>query len=159
MSRPKLEDLFPLPPEAKKLEVFLGNWSAAGALTFMGKPFKLTGSAKFTSAAAGWGVFSEVKLEIENLGLYDEVDLLAFDRDAKTYHFFAVTNTGAAYDHKGKWVDDGALRFFYEGNQGGKRYIEELEVRVQNPNEIVICENDSLEGSTVTTMNVTLRRT
>jgi hypothetical protein len=55
------------------------------------------------------------KMEIENLGVYEEVDILAFDRGEKTLHFFSVTNTGAVYDHKGKWLSNKVISFVYEG--------------------------------------------
>jgi len=57
-NRPTLADIFPLPVEAKRLEVFLGNWNVAGTLTFMGKPFGIKGIAKFSSVAKGWGVLA-----------------------------------------------------------------------------------------------------
>ena len=53
-----LIDIFPLPVEAKRLDVFLGNWNVEGTLTFMGKPFGVKGIAKFSSVAKGWGVLA-----------------------------------------------------------------------------------------------------
>ena len=118
-NRPTLTDVFPLPVEAKRLNVFLGSWRVEGTLTFNGKPYGVKGSARFSSTAAKWGVLAITKLEIEGLGNYEEADLLAFDRNEKLYHFFAVTNTAAVYDHKGKWIED-TISFIYEGLHDGK---------------------------------------
>jgi hypothetical protein len=146
LSRPKLEDVFPVPEEAKRLRVFLGGWKVCGTLTFMDKLFKVEGSAEFFSAAAGWGLLTRVELKVENLGLYEEVDILGFDRNEKTYHFFALTNTAAAYDHKGKWLSNNTLSFTYEDLREGKKYKEELEIKIRTPNEFTIDERDSLGG-------------
>ena len=56
--RPTLADIFPLPVEAKRLNVFLGTWRVEGNLTFMGKPFEVKGIAKFSSAASRWAVLA-----------------------------------------------------------------------------------------------------
>ena len=154
----RLEDVFPVPDETKKLLVFLGNWSGEGTLTYLARTFRLKGSAKFTPVASGWGVQSEIKLEIEGLGLYDEVDLLGFDRNEKAYHFFALTNTGALYDHKGKWLDDNTLNLFYEGSQNCKKYTENLQVQLKNSNELSVMEKDFLDEKLMTSMEVNLKK-
>ena len=99
-----------------------------------------------------------VKLEIEGLGAYKEVDLLAFDRNEKVYHFFAVTNTAAAYDHKGKWLDDNTISFLYEGLQNGKIYREELVIKIFSQNEVTIVEKDFVGNQITTEMNVSLSK-
>jgi hypothetical protein len=124
----------------------------------MGKPFGIKGNAKFSSAAAKWGILVTAKLEIEGLGSYEETDLLAFDRNEKVYHFFAVTNTAAAYDHKGKWLDESTISFIYEGLQDGKSYKEELLITIFNQNEISILERDFVGNQITTEMNVSLSK-
>jgi hypothetical protein len=156
--RPTLSDLFPLPAESKRLQVFLGSWEVEGTLTFMKRTYSVKGMVKFSSAAAGWGVLATAKLEIEGLGLYEETDLLSFSRDEEICHFFAVTNTGAAYDHKGDWSDEKTIGFSYEGLRDGKRYEELLEITVKDRDRIAISERDSIGGQVTTAMQVTLSR-
>jgi len=124
----------------------------------MGKPFGVKGVAKFSSVAAGWGVLATAKLEIEGLGAYEEANLLAFDRGEKSYHFFAVTNTAAAYDHKGKWLNDDTISFLYEGLQDGKSYREELLIKILNQNEVTIHEKDFVGNQITTEMDVSLSK-
>ncbi len=76
---PKFTDILPLPVEAKRLALFIGDWSVKGTLTFDGNSFHVQGNWKFTSAAAGWGVMNVGKLDIEGLGSYEEVDIVGFD--------------------------------------------------------------------------------
>ncbi len=104
------------------------------------------------------GVLATAILEIERLGGYEEADLLAFDRSEKLYHFFAVTNTAAAYDHKGKWLNDDTISFLYEGFKDGKSYKEELLIKILNQNEITILENDFVSNQIITEMNVCLSK-
>jgi len=156
--RPTFADIFPLPLEARRLEVFLGNWKVKGTLTFLGKRFEVKGVANFSSVATGWGILVTAKLEIQSLGTYEEADLLAYNRSEKLYHFFAVTNTAAAYDHKGKWLNDDTISFLHEGLQDGKSYKEELEIKVINENQLAIKEKDFLEEQVITTRDVFLER-
>jgi hypothetical protein len=155
---PKLSDIFPLPNEAKRLQFFLGDWNAEGSLTFQGRPFKVKGLWKFTSAAAGWGILNIGKMDIEGLGAYEEVDILGFDPGEKMFHFFSVTNTGAARDHKGRWLDDNTISVFHEALQEGRTYTEEIEVKITSPREFTVHERDSLDSQVITTMDVTIRR-
>ena len=155
---PTFSDIFPLTTETSRLNIFLGDWIVEGNLVYMGRLFKAKGMAKFSPAAAGWGVLAIAKLEIENLGAHEEVDLLSFNRSENLFHFFAVTNTGAAYDHRGKWKDDKTLNFFYEAMQGEKSYKEELEINVIKENQLTIKEKDFLEEQVITTLDVVLNK-
>jgi hypothetical protein len=76
----------------------------------------------------------------------------------RKHHFFALTNTAAAYDHKGKWLSGNTLSFTCEGLRDGKKYKEELKIKIRTPNEFTIDEKDSLGGHIVTTMNCALRK-
>jgi len=157
-SHPTLSDVFPLPNETKRLRVFLGNWGVEGAVNFMERSFTLKGSATFSEAAAGWGILVIAKLTIETLGNYEEADLLTFSKNENVYHFFAVTNTAAAYDHKGNWQDDETLNFVYEGLQNGKSYKEELSIKISNSLQFTIKERDFVDNQVVTTLSVFLTK-
>jgi len=96
-------------------------------------------------------------MEIENLGSYEEVDILGFDRSEKKFHFFSVTNTAAAYDHIGSWLDDNSISFLYEGTQNGKSYREELSVNFSS-SEVNVLENDYLGEQLISTMDILLKK-
>jgi hypothetical protein len=42
-NNPKSSDVFPLSAETKRLQVFLGDWTVEGTLTFEGEPLKVKG--------------------------------------------------------------------------------------------------------------------
>ena len=153
-----LADIFPIPKEAARLHVLIGDWAVEGTLTYKEHSFPLKGSAIFTSAAAGWGVLAVVKLEITGLGLYEETSILGYDINQKTYHFFSLTNTSAVYDHAGEWTKDNTLNFSYETTIEQRLYREELMITFRNPHEFSILEKDTLEDHTLIMMSVALRK-
>jgi hypothetical protein len=157
-NNPKLSDIFPSPAEVKKLQFFLGDWTVEGTLSFEGKPFNVTGLWRFSSVSAGWGVLNVGKMQIAGLGAYEEVDLLGFDPGEKMFHLFSVTNTAAAHDHKGKWLDDKRISFLYEGLQEGKPYKEEIELKILSSTEFTIHEKDTLGNQVISTMDATMRK-
>jgi len=86
------------------------------------------------------------KLDIDELGSYEEVDILGFDPGEQMFHIFAVTNTAASHDHKGKWVED-TLSVVYEGLQEGKNYRMEIVIKILGSNEFTCMKKTFWMGS------------
>jgi len=150
--------IFPLSLEAKKLGIFVGEWNIEGYFVYQGKSLKVKGVWMLSWAAAKWGVLNVGEMEIEGLGVYEEVDILGFDADEKMYHLFSVTNTAATHDHKGNWLDDENMRLTYRGLQERKIYKETIDIKSVSSTELAIIETDELDGQTVSTMDITLRK-
>lgn len=155
---PTLSEMFPLPNEAKRLQLFIGDWKVEGTLAFEGEPHKVKGSWKFESGAAGWGVQARMKMKVEGMGDYEEIDMAGFDQSDGLVHIFSITNTAATHDHKGKWADDNTLTVVYEGLQEGKKYREDVTIKFRSPKETAIHEVDTLGDQILSTMDVTLRK-
>ena len=158
MTQQDLSSIFPLPFEAEKLAFLVGEWNIEGYMTFEGKRLKTKGVWMISWAAAKWGVLNVGELEIEDLGVYEEVDIVGYDPVEKIYHLFSVTNTAATHDHRGDWLDKKTLHFIYEGLQEGKPFKETIEIKNISPTELAIIEEDVLDGQTVSTMDITLRK-
>lgn len=157
-ARPTLLELYPRPDDTRKLETLVGVWSAAGTLSTAGRNFALTGRSTITSAAAGWGVLILNRFDIELLGPYEEVAVLGYDQDERAFHFFALTNTAAAYDHTGGWLNERTLGFVHQGRQGQKSYLERITAELLAPDELAVFEEDFLAGRRVRTLDVRLKR-
>jgi hypothetical protein len=155
---PAISEMFPIPGEAKRLEVFLGDWIVEGIITMEGNPVKVSGKWKFDKAAGGWGVKANMKMELEGMGIYEEDDLVGFDPGAGKFHIFTLTNTAATHDHMGDWKDENTLYVKYNGLQEGKRLREEITVRLAEPGQFSISEVDILEEQVIMTMDVTLKK-
>lgn len=153
-----LSSIFPLPDEAKRLEVLVGQWNIEGYLVFGGKRLRAKGVWMLSWAAAKWGILNVGEIEIEEMGVYEEVDLIGFNAGDRLYHLFSVTNTAATHDHKGKWLDEGTLSFTYEGLEEKKPYREDIEIKIISPNELEVIEIDVLAGETVSKMAISLKR-
>ena len=158
MNQADLSSIFPLPVEAKKLGFLVGQWNIEGYLVFGGKRLRAKGVWMLSWAAAKWGVLNVGEMEIEGMGVYEEVDIIGFDAGERLYHLFSVTNTAATHDHKGKWLDEETLSFTYEGLEEKKPYREDIEIKIISPNELAITEIDVLAGETVSKMAISLRK-
>ena len=99
-----------------------------------------------------------MKMEVEGMGNYEEVDIVGFDPGEGLVHVFSVTNTAATHDHKGKWSDNNTLNLVNEGLQEGKNYKEQITIKFRNPKEFSIHEVDTLDGQVTSTMDVILRK-
>ena len=158
MEHTEFSNIFSLPVEAKKLGFLVGQWNIEGYLTFEGKRLRAKGVWMLSWAAAKWGILNVGEIEIEGMGVYEEVDLIGFDAGEKLYHLIPVTNSAATHDHKGNWLDEKTLRFSYEGFQEEKPYREDIEIKIKSPNELAIMERDVLVGKTVYEMTIILRK-
>ena len=153
-----LETAFPMPKQVVPLRFLVGTWRVEGTLATHGSSFALRGTVEFYPAAAGWGILILNKLHIEGLGWYEEVAILGYNSDDGQVHFFSLTNTGAANDHKGSWRDATNLELLYESQQRGRPYREVVLLSVLGPNELTIHEVDTIAGQPETTMSVALCR-
>lgn len=158
MEQTDLNKIFPLPVEAKRLEFLIGQWNIEGYLVFGGKRLRAKGVWMLSWAASKWGVLNVGEMEIEDMGVYEEVDIIGFDTGQRLYHLFSVTNTAATHDHKGRWLDEETLSFTYEGLEEKKPYREEIEIKIISPNELAITEIDVLAGETVSKMAISLKK-
>ena len=151
MGMPSLQD--PVHEQAKKLQIFIGDWDVEGEVNFSGKSIKVNGRWKIASTPVGWGGLDTGKLSIKALGVYEEVTLLCFNIGEQMTHLFS-----SAHDHKGKWVDDEKLVLEYEEMREGKSYKEIIEIKVLNKKKFLIHEEDTLDGIEASTMDLTFRK-
>jgi hypothetical protein len=72
-----------------------------------------------------FGVLCNLRVTgIPGLAVYEETDLFGYEPNSKTYHWFAVTNSGETHDHSAPYTDGNKIRFAYSGTQGGKPFKE-----------------------------------
>ena len=153
-----IAEMFPVPAEAKRLERFLGDWSVEGSVTMEGNPARMTGSWRFTPAAAGWGVRAKLEAQVEGLGAMDEDDLAGFDAETGSFHVYSLTNTGNVHDHAGGWPDDNTFQMAYDGLQEGKAYREEVTISFLRADELEIHGKEYVGGQLISSTDVTLRK-
>lgn len=123
----------PIPIEAQRLvEGFAGEWTAKGVMVADGKSSAIDGEWRFTRAIDGWGVYGELKTEIEGFGAIDEIDIAVFDAARGKVHLIGM-NRFVVRDHVGDWIDATTLRVLYRGEEGGKDVTEEVTIDFSTP--------------------------
>jgi hypothetical protein len=155
---PTFADLFPIPDEARRLERLLGTWKVSGALTAEGTVMPMSGQWQFSPAAAGWGVASELRAEVEGMGVYEEHDLVGFDAESGLFHVYSLTNSGAVHDHVARWPTADRLEFEYTGLQGGRPYREVGTVEFLADGGLRMASEDFVDGEMASSMEARLDR-
>jgi hypothetical protein len=96
-----LAQISPKPgPEAKKLSIFVGKWKLDGDVKpgGMGPGGKTTGTVSCEWIAEGFGVLCHETVSLPGTkGKLTDVDLMAYDDEAKNYFFSQVSVGGAVW--------------------------------------------------------------
>jgi hypothetical protein len=121
-----------LPKPIADLERFVGTWKGTGSVA-MGKDkakIEMTWACK--QASAKFGVTCTFRVTgIPGMAVYEETDLLGYEPNTETYHWFSVTNAGETHDHVAKVAKAGGvdkLQFVYTGMQEGKPLKEVIDL-------------------------------
>lgn len=111
-----------------------------------------------TTSSGGWGVKINEESEIPGLGRYISDGVFGFDVYTDMLHLYSVSNVAETHDHAGRWSDDRHVTLVYEGQQEGKKFVEKINVEIVSRNEYHINAVQSLEGTTIATLDVVMKR-
>ncbi|AAM03912.1 TPA: hypothetical protein HA338_11015 [Methanosarcina acetivorans] len=153
-----ISEMYPIPPEIKRLHVFLGDWNAEGTIKIGDNKLKLEGKWRFSTAAGGWGLKSANKFEVEELDTYELDNLFGFDRETGTLHIYSLTNMAETHDHTASWSDENTLKGGYEGLKDGKKFREDFTIKLVSPDEITIDYIEKVDDQIDSIMNVILKK-
>jgi hypothetical protein len=137
-----------MPLELRSLSSnLLGEWDVYLSGTApSGNSLNGIGSAIVQEVSLGHGLQVDVKLDITDLGDYEETHLLSFDRFSKSMRLYTVTSNGNVHDHRGHWKDDSTLFIAWEGNKGGSAIMEEITVQLISQNEVRVHTEETVAG-------------
>lgn len=153
-----ISEMYPIPPEIKRLHVFLGDWNAEGTIKTGDNKLKLEGKWRFSTAAGGWGLKSANQFEVEELGTYELDNLFGFDRETGTLHIYSLTNMAETHDHTATWSDENTLKGGYKGLKDGKPFREDFTIKLVSPDEITIDYTEKVDDQIDSIMNVRLKK-
>src|SRR5690242_7869044 len=111
----------PLPKPVQDMECLVGTWKGGGSVS-MGKDrsnINATWACKRTSSKFGVSCSFQVT-GIPGVPLYDETDLMGYEPNTNTYHWYSVTNAGETHDHVAKVSAGNKIEFVFNGTQEGK---------------------------------------
>lgn len=110
-----------LPKEIQGMDCLLGSWKGAGSLVIGKDKAKLDATYSCKRTSGDFGVICQLRVTgIPGVPVYEETDLMGYEPNSKTYHWFAVTNLGETHDHVAPVTDKNKIRFTYNGTQEGK---------------------------------------
>ncbi|MGB9939848.1 hypothetical protein [Methanosarcina sp.] len=155
---PTISEMYPIPPEVKKLHVFLGDWSVEGIIKTGGSVMKLEGKWDFSKAAGGWGLKSANRFEVEGMGVYELDNLFGFDKETGKLHIYSITNMAETHDHIASWSDENTLKGEYDGLKDGKKFREDFTIKLVSPQEFTIDYVEKVNDQIDSTMNLRLKK-
>jgi hypothetical protein len=150
----------PLPAPVDGMKCMAGTWHGTAEVT-MGKDratLKATWTCKPTSQK--WGVLCTMHATgMPGLASYDETDLMGYEPNTNTYHWYAVTNAGETHDHVAPATDSDTFRFVYRGKQNGKPFDERIALTIGKDEKTITGRSESfVAGTSVSTMKFTMRK-
>jgi hypothetical protein len=150
----------PLPKQVSDMDCVVGNWKGTGSLT-AGKdkaPIAATWSCKRTSAQ--YGVMCTFHVTgIPGMQAYEETDLMGYEPNTNTYHWYSVTNAGETHDHVAKPSSSNTIEFVFNGTQDGKAFKEVIDLTFSNDSKTITGSSESfLAGVSTSVMALTLKK-
>ncbi len=152
------ENLAELPEPARRLHRFIGNWQVSGVFRRDGKARQIQGRFDITPAAGGFGLLARMNAELEEVGTYEEWDLLGYDPGCDEYHIFSVTNGAVVHDHRAEFVTDDRVEFFYKGLQEHERFRETGVIEFRGADEFTLTTTNKVTETVVFEIDIVLKR-
>ncbi len=118
-----------LPKPVADMECLVGVWRGGGSLLAGKDKSKLDAAWTCQRTSSAFGVLCTFHVTgIPGMGAYDETDLMGYEPNTNTYHWYSVTNAGETHDHVAKVSDSNAIRFVFNGTQQGKAFKEVIDL-------------------------------
>jgi hypothetical protein len=114
-----------LPKEVTNMDCMLGNWKGTGTMIMGKDKAKLDATWSCKKTGGDFGILCNLRITgIPGVPVYEETDLMGYEPNSKTYHWFTVTNAGETHDHVAPYSEKSRIRFTYTGVQEGKPFKE-----------------------------------
>jgi len=129
--------------EFKRLE---GKWEGPATFTGEGKTHQFTYYADFRRTADGSGLYMDEWFNAPGLGVMKGSNLIGYNANDGKIHWFTVDNFGTTHDHLGTWKSAG--HFFMQARevQGGKKFVENIDMTLTGVDTIDLLITATLDG-------------
>ncbi|HEY6876698.1 MAG TPA: hypothetical protein VI299_01715 [Polyangiales bacterium] len=115
-----------LPKPVAALEALVGEWKGQGTMATPEGTATVQASWSCRRVSARFGVSCNLRVTgIPNLASYDETDLMGYEPNTDTYHWYSVTNVGETHDHVASHQPS---EFVFEGTQAGQPLKEVIQL-------------------------------
>jgi len=154
----KINEIFPVPPKLDRLEIFTGVWDVKGTIGLYGSATNIIGTWSSARVSSGWGLRANLKINFDNLGYYEQDDLIGYDPQTSGFQVFGVTNLGTQYLFNGLWQEEPCIVLERYGSQDGKKFFDRILIKDITDKNFRINENHEVEGKQVLTAELSLAR-
>ena len=150
----------PLLKPVADMECLVGSWKGSGTIA-MGKDkaqIDATWNCKRTSAK--FGVMCTFHVTgIPGVAAYEETDLMGYEPNSNTYHWYSVTNACETHDHVAKIPEANDIQFVFNGTQEGKPLKEVIDLSFAADSKSITGRAETfVGGASVSVMDLALRK-
>jgi hypothetical protein len=119
----------PLPKPVEGMECLIGTWKGGGTVSMGKDKAKIDATWSCSRVSQKWGVLCTFHVTgIPGMASYDETDLMGYESNTNTYHWYSVTNAGETHDHVAQASDGYQHQFVFTGTQEGKPFREVIDL-------------------------------
>jgi len=150
----------PLPKPVAGMECLVGQWRGAGSLSMGKDTSKLDASWSCARTSAQYGVLCTLRVTgIPGLAAYEETDLMGYEPNTDTYHWYSVTNGGETHDHVAAPAAGNTLQFVFTGTQEGKPFKEVIDLTFSKDSKRVTGRSEAfLAGVSTSVMQIEMHK-
>jgi len=134
----------PLPGPVKDMDCLVGSWKGDGTFTLGKDKAKLAFTWDCARTSASFGVLCSLHLTgVPGMSSYEETDLMGWEPNSNTYHWYSVTNAGETHDHVAKPPTGAAIQFVYVGTEEGKPFREVIDIEINQEKRSLVGRSES----------------
>jgi hypothetical protein len=117
------------------------------------------GSFEAKEVSLGRGIHSAMKMDLMNLGPYEENVVWGFDQWNNEVRNLSIISDGRIRDNTGRWIDDQTIELNWVGKQKEEGVSEHIMISMVSPNEVRGHIVGEMNGRTSTMVDYILKRT
>jgi hypothetical protein len=150
----------PLPKPVEGMECLVGTWKGSGTVSMGKDKVKVDATWTCNRVSAKWGVMCTFHVTgIPGVTAYEETDLMGYEPNTNTYHWYAVTNAGETHDHVAQASDSNKQQFIYTGTQEGKPLKEVIELEMSKDSKQATGRAETfVGGASASVLEIKLRK-
>jgi hypothetical protein len=142
-----------LPPLVAGMDCLVGTWHGAGSLTIGKDKAKIDAAWTCKRTPGDFGVICNLHVTgMPGGGTYEETDLMGYEPNTNTFHWFAVTNAGETHDHVAKANDGNKQQFVYTGTQDAKPFREVIDMEFSKDSKSIVGKAETFVGGQSTSV-------
>jgi hypothetical protein len=138
-----------LPPQVAGMDCLIGSWKGGGTIAMGKDKAKIDATWTCKRTPGDFGVVCNFHVTgIPGVAAYEETDLMGYEPNTNTYHWFSVTNAGETHDHVAKATDGNKLEFTFTGTQDGKPLKEVIALELAKDTKSLSGRAETFVGGT-----------